>query len=262
MSRLIERLTRIRQNEHQPIGFAALGRAAVEKPRMQIIAFLTADKLDKFPEGLNSADAVLVDINKADDVAALEKVCETNKNIPAGGWLKGSSAATLKKAVNAACDFVVFPGTIPLTLTQKEKMGKVLELDTALNERYLRAIGELPIDAVLAFVKGEDISLTINHLMAFQYLIITINKPVMISIPLSLTSDELQALWDMGINGVVVELADEKSIEKLAELRKAVEKLAPPAFRKKFKASATIPRMQPEAEKPAEQEDGDGEEDE
>ncbi len=261
MSRLIDKLTRIRQNEPQPIGFAALSRSAAEKPRLQVIACVKAENLDKVSGGLNRADAVLIEIVRDEDLAALEKICQTEKNIPAGGWLKSSSSETLKKATDVACDFVVFPGTIPVALTQKEKMGRILELDTSLNERILRAAGELPIDAVLAFDKGEDSPLTVNRLMFLQYLVNSIAKPVVVSIPTKLTEPELQALWDIGINGVAVDLVDEKSTKNLAELRKDLENLAPPAFRKKFKAGATIPRMQTEPSQPPEEE-GDGEEDE
>jgi hypothetical protein len=261
MSRLIDNLTHIRQNEPQPIGFAALGRATAEKPRMQLIAYLKANDLDDFSEVLNSADAVLMEIGRADDISALEKACETNKNTPIGGRLKASNAETLKKAANVACDFVVFAGTIPLTLTQKEKMGRILELDTSMNERFLRAAGDLPIDAVLVFDKSEDNSLTVNRLIFFQYLVNSINKPILVSVPVNFTQAELQALWDIGISGVVVELADKESTEKLAGISTAIKSLAPPAFRKKFKASATLPRMQPEPEKPPEEE-GDEEEEE
>ncbi len=258
MSRLIDKLTRIHQNEPQPIGFM-FGKAAAEKPRMQIIACLTADNLETLSEGLNSADAALIEINKSDDISALDKVCETKNGMPGGGSLKTSSSGTLKKAINAACDFVVFPGTIPFTLTQKDKMGRILEMDTNLSEGFLRTANDLPIDAVLAFSKGEDNLLTMNRLMLFQRLVYMINKPVLVSVPDNLSDAELQAVWDIGISGVVVELADEKSIERLAELHKAIDKLAPPAFRKKVRGSAIIPRMQPEPEKPAEEEGGEEE---
>jgi len=261
MSRLIDKITRIRQNEPQPIGFAALSRAASEKPRMQVIACVKAENLDKVSEGLNLADAALIEIARADDIAALEKACDTEKNIPIGGWLKASSSETLRKAADIACDFVVFPGSIPVALTQKEKMGRILEVNTSLNERMLRAAGDLPIDAVLVFDKVEDSPLTVNRLMVFQYLINSITKPILVSIPIKLTESELQALWDVGISGLAVDLVDERSTKSLVELRKALDNLAPPAFRKKFKAGATVPRMQPEQAKPPEEE-GDGEEDE
>ncbi len=259
MSRLIDKLTRIRQNEPQPIGFM-LGRAAAEKPRMQLIASITADNLEKLSEGLKSADAALIEINRADDVAALGKFCEAKDKMPGGGWLKASSSGTLKKAINVVCDFAVFPGTISLTAIQKDKMGRILELDTSLSDGFLRTANDLPIDAVLAFSKGEDNSLTMNRLMLFQRLAYMINKPILVSIPDNLTGVELQAIWDIGISGVIVELADEKSIEKLAELHKEIEKLAPPAFRKKGKANALVPRAQPDSEKPPAE--GEEEEDE
>jgi hypothetical protein len=259
MSRFIDKISRIRQNEPQPIGFAALGRSASEKPRLQVVAYMKTDNPAQFSGGLNSPDAELIEINKVDDVAVLEKACAAKSDIPIGGFLKASNAGTIKKAISVACDFVAFPGSTPLTVTQKDKIGRVLILDTSLNERFLRATGDLPVDAVLVLEKEGD-ALTFNRLMLFQHLINSINKPLLVSIPFGLTDSELQALWDMGISGVVVEMEDEKSLEKLAELRKSIEKLEPPAFRKKFKGSPTLPRVQAEPEKPSQEEEGDGEE--
>ena len=260
MSRLIDKLTRIRQNEPQPIGFAALGKPVAEKPRIQIIACMKPADLDKLSEGLNSADAALILIGNVEDVATLEKACENIKNIPIGGWYKAFNNEMLKEARAAACDYWVFPGTAPANLTQAEKIGRVLELDDALNERFIRAAGDLSIDALLISDQSEDKSLTINRLLFFQYLVNSINKPIVVAVPINLTESDLQALWDIGINGVTIELADVKSTKVLAELQKAAKNLAPPAYLKRFKASATLPRMQPEPEEP--QEDGGEEEEE
>jgi predicted aldo/keto reductase-like oxidoreductase len=71
---------------------------------------------------------------------------------------------------------------------------------------------------------------------------------------------ELQALWDTGVSSLVVELSDEKSAEKLSNLRKTLEKLAPPAFRKKSRLSPVLPQLPPESPEPPEEEGGDEDE--
>ena len=261
MSKFIKKLTQLRQNEPQPMGFM-LGRPSQEKPNMQLVAYLTADSPDKASGALSSADAAIVEVTKADDIGILEKVCEMKDGIPGGGWLKSSSANTLKKAANVDCDFSVFTTAAPLSMTQKDKLGRILELDASLSEGFLRTANDLPIDAVIVFSKAEENSLTLNRLMVIQRLVYMINKPILVSIPANVTSPELQALWDMGIAAVVVEIADEKSLDSLAEVHKAIEKLAPPAFRKKSKGSAILPRMQPEPEQHEEEEGGEEEEDE
>jgi hypothetical protein len=263
MSRFIDRLNRLFKAEPQPMGFM-VSRPSAESPKMQLVASLTADVVDKVSVALESADAALIEVTKADDVDALEKVCLAKQGVPGGGWLKSASSGTLEKALKAACDFWVFPATTPLSLTQKDKIGRILEVDFSLPEGLLRTANDLPIDAVLAFSKKEDIALTLNRLMLIQRLIYSIQKPVLVFVPDDLSSKELQALWDMGISGAVVQVTDETAGEKLAGLRKAIGELKAPAFRKKSRFGPMLPRMQPEAPQPPEEEeeDGDGEEDE
>jgi hypothetical protein len=261
MSKFIKKLTQIRQCEPQPMGFV-LGKTCPEKSNMQLVAYLTADSPEKVIGGLSSADAALVEVTKADDIGLLEKICQIKDGVPSGAWLKASNANTLKKTLNVNCDFTVFPASASLSSTQKDKMGRVLELDASLSEGFLRTANDLPVDAVMVFNKDEENSLTLHRLMVIQRLVYMINKPILVSVPANITGAELQPIWDVGIAGVIVEVSDEKSLENLEDIHKAIEKLAPPAFRKKSKGSPVLPRMQMEPEKPAEEEGGEEEEDE
>ncbi len=253
MSRLIDKLTKMRQSEPQPLGFM-LGRGAAEKPKLQLIASVSVGNLDAVSSGLKPADSVIIEITKADDTGALEKVCQDKDVAPGGGWLKATNGGTLKKLMNTACDFAVFQPTAQLSVVHKDKIGRVLELDPSLSEGLLRAANELPVDAVLVSGKESENALTLNRLMLIQRLAYMVNKPILVPVLINSTEPELQALWDMGIGGVIVAVEDEKSIEKLSELRKAIDKLVPPA-RKKGKSTAILPRVQSEAPKPEEGEE-------
>jgi hypothetical protein len=259
MSRLIEKLTRIKQSEPQPMGFM-LSKAAAEKPRLQLVVYLNSEntaRLSALPDGV---DAVMVEVNKSDDLDNLEQVCKARDGLIGGGWLKTAGAGTLKKAFNAACDFMVVPPSTPINLLPKEKPGCILELDAALSEGLLRTANDLPVDAVLIFAKEAAGALTLERLMQVQRVAYMVNKPILMCVAATYSEAEMQALWDMGISAVVVEASDEKSMEKVAELSKIIGKLTPPASRKKERTRAVLPRMQPEAEKP--EEDEEEEEDE
>lgn len=258
MSKLIDKLTKQALTEQKPMGFM-LARAAPEKPRMQLVARVTAEVLEKSAQNLSKADAIIIDVTKADDIATLEKAAQSKNSPAAGGRLKTNNAGMVKKSLNSGCDFVVFSAEAPLSVTKDEKLGKVLEVETGLSDILLRIIGDLPVDAVIALEKGVEEILTLNRLMNLQRLIYLINKPLLVSVPFSFSTDELQALCDMGVKGVVVELADTKSAEKLTDLCQAIEKLKKPTPRKKDKMSATIPYLQAEAPREEEEE---GEEDE
>jgi hypothetical protein len=258
MSRFVDKLKRLHQTEPQPMGFM-LNRVATEKPRLQVVALVAAESLEKVSEGLKSADAAVIEINKSEDIETLGKVCQVGDDVPGGGWLKAAKGGILKKATESACDFVVFTSAAPIALTQKDKMGRILEIDITLSEGLLRTVNDLPVDAVLVSGKSEDISFTLNRVMFIQRLCYLVNKPILVSISDNATEADLQVLWDMGISGVVVETSNEKSVEKLAELRGIIGKLNSTAFRKKSRVNPILPRLQAETSQPQE---GGGEEEE
>jgi uncharacterized protein related to proFAR isomerase len=260
MSRFIDKLNKLRQGEPHPMGFMTSVRAS-EKSKMQLIVSISADNLDSLAEAVKKADAVIVGITKADDSAALEKSCQLKDGTPSGGWYRNYNAATVKKILGTECDFVVFAAGAPLSVARKEKLGRVLELDLTMNEAMLRTTNDLPVDAVLVPGKDPEIALTISRLMQIHRAVYLGIKPVLAVVPDTAAGEDLQVLLDMGVSGVVVEVADEKSAAKLEEMAAAIEKLNPAAFRKKSRMSAILPQMQPEAPKPPEEEGG-GEEDE
>jgi hypothetical protein len=254
MSRLIEKLTRIRQTEPQPMGFM-LAKPAPEKPRLQMIAYLNKEHLDKLSTLADTVDAVIVEVANSGDLDALEKVCQDKGKTIGGVWLKVSGGSTLKKAFSAACDFMVIPPSTALNLFPKEKPGCILELDAALGDGLLRTINDLPVDAVLIFGRDVVSPLTLDRLMLVQRVSYMVNKPILMSVSTGYSEAEMQAVWEAGISAVVVEPSDEKSLEKLAELRKVIDKLPPPSSRRKDRIRAVLPQIQPEQEKPEEDEE-------
>jgi hypothetical protein len=244
MSRLIEKLKKIHQAEPQPMGFA-LNRASSASPKMQLMAYLASENAEKLSGSIGDADAVLMEVTKSDEVGALEKLCRSKDDL-AGGWVKASNSGTLKKALNIACDFVIFPAATPLNSIPKEKVGRILEVDLSWTEGMLRTLNDLPIDAVFIAGKDAELAITVNRLVFLQRLAYMLSKPILVTVPSGTTETELQTLWDMGIVGVVIEVTDEESAKGLGALHKIIEKLPATSFRKKNRASAILPHMQAE----------------
>jgi hypothetical protein len=259
MSRLIEKLTKQRQSEPQPMGFMLSSKSSVEKSRMLLIAELAADNWDKLSNSLKTVDAVLIDVLKTDDLGTVEKASQVKDAAPAGGWLKSAAASIFKKALITECDFMAFSAAAPVTMSRKEKLGRILEIEVDLSDGLLRAAGELPVDAVIMAGKGSELPLSLSRLMDIQRLLNLVNKPLMAVIADNLSSPELQALWDMGVAAVVVAVDEEKSAGRLADLRAAIDKLEVPAFRKKSKTMAILPRTQAEPASPSRHEEEEDE---
>ena len=264
MSRFIDKLNQISRVEPQSIGFRA-AQLASPKPKIQLVASLPEVSVERLADYVAGADAGLLRISKLSSGAkTLQKISQTVPDIPWGGWLQGSNLEGTKRMTKAGGDFVVFPATnTPLALLQKDEAGKILEVETSLSEGLLRAANELPIGAVLiAGETREDYSLTWQHLMLFQRFADLLTKPLLVSIPSTVTAGELQALWETGIDAVVVEVTVEQAPDRLKELRQVIDKLPSPTPRKRERVEPLLPHISRETgTATAEEEEEEEEED-
>ena len=244
MSRLIDRLNQVSKTVPQPMGFRAIQPVA-PKPRMLLIASLAqAEKVDSMVDYIAGADAVLLHIDKSDVGAkALQKIAQPLPDIPWGGWLGDIDKKRMGMRIKAGCDFVVFTTDSEVLVTdQDDKVGKILQVESSLNEGLLKTVNELPVDAILTAAEPEgEYSLTWHHLMLFQRLANLLSKPLLVSIPLKTTASELKSLWEAGVDGVVVEVGKGQPIEKLGELRQAIDDLIPLPPRRRGNTEAVLP---------------------
>lgn len=245
MSRFIDKLNWLSQAESQPIGFRT-AQPASPKPKIQLVASLAQKNIESLVDHIVGADAGLLCISKLSSGAkALQKISQAVSDIPWGGWLQDSDIVEIKQLLKAGCDFVIFPATTtPLALLQNDEVGKILEIEASLSEGLLRAVNQLPVDAVLiASEQGEGYSLTWQHLMLFQRFADLLTKPLLVSIPPEVTSDELQALWAAGVDGVILEVSTEQSKDRLKELRQVIDELVLALPRQREKRGVLLPQI-------------------
>lgn len=242
MSRLLDKLNQVSRAVPQPVGFRT-SQPAPSKPRMLLIASLAEANIDSLADYMAGADAGLLRIPKLNSAAKIiQKISQAVSDIPWGGWLTDSAQEGMKQIAKIGGDFVVFPAaTTPLALLQDEKIGKVLEVEPSFSEGSLRAVNELSIEAVLiASEQGESSFLTWHHLILFQRFANLLTKPLLVSIPAKVTSAELQALWEAGVDGVVVEVEIGQP-DRLKETRQIVDKLVFSSRRKRGKLEPSLP---------------------
>ncbi|MFC1940890.1 hypothetical protein ACFLWL_00535 [Chloroflexota bacterium] len=248
MSRFIDKLNQLSRTEPQPIGFKR-ARPASPKPKMQLVASLAQESVENLSGYISGADAGLLRISKLSlGSKTLQKLSQTVSDIPWGGWLQGNSPREIKQAMKGGCDFVVFPAAnTPLAILQNDEVGKILEVEASLSEGLLRATNELPIDAVLiAGEQSEGHCITWQRLMLFRRFADLLTKPLLVLIPSKVTASELQALWEAGVAGVVIDATVEQPQGRLKELQQAIDRLEPPSPRKREKAEALLPRISQE----------------
>ena len=248
MSRFIDKLNQVSKAAPQPIGFRA--RPLSQVPKILLVASLAQPNIDGLTDCVAGADAGLLHISKLSSGAkTLQKICQVVSDIPWGGWLKDIGPGEIKQMVKVGCDFVVFPAaTTSLAILQDDEVGKILQVEVSLSEGLLKAVDELPVDAVLvASIQEGEYFLTWHHLMVFQRFASLLTKPLLVSIPSNVTANELQALREAGVDGVIVGVGEGQPAERLSQLRQAIDKLTFPAPHKRGKTEALLPHISGEA---------------
>ncbi len=241
MSRLIDKLHQLSAVVSQSMGFRA-AVATSAKPKMLLIARLVQAGPAGVADYLGGADAGLLPVSKSSPAASsIREALEAVPDIPWGGWLGDAGREEVARVVEAGCDFIVFPLGTPLAVVQDSEVGKILEVETSLSDDLLAAVGELPIDAVLVRAEPGQF-LTWHHLAQFQRCAGLLPQPLLVSLlPLSVAASELQAVWEAGVAGMVVEVGIEEPAGRLRELRQMMDKLDLPLSRKRDKPAALLP---------------------
>jgi hypothetical protein len=254
MSKLIDKLNQVAEAVPKPMGFRA-AQAVSAKPKILLIAsWAEASNTGRLADYTAGADAVII-TKTGSGARTLQKIAQSLPDIPWGLWLGDINSQEIKQTAEAGGDFVAFPASAALALPEDDKVGKILQVEASLSEGMLRTINGLPVDAVLIASESEEkVLLTWHHLMLFHRFADLLTKPLLVSIPLNTTADELQVVWKTGVDGVVVEAGTGQPAGSLKELRQTIDKLTFPSRQRK-KVEALLPRVAEETATETEEEE-------
>ena len=246
MSRLIDKIKKQSEQLPVPMGFRrALPQDAA--PSILLIAKVNADAV------------LFADENSQLTAAAFKKIMKPLKDVPLGLFLEESKEkpAALEEA---GCDFMVISPMSQLkTMPKNEKTGKILQVDSSMDDGLLHAINDLPADAALVTDSfGEGNELVWHHLMLLRHMAMLISKPLLVQVPAGICEAELKALWDAGIEAVVVPV-DVSKEENLKELHEIALKLPRRTPKKQGKMNVFLPRQAESKEAPPPQEEEEDE---
>jgi len=235
MSKLLDKLNQASRGAAQPLGFKAATSKSKSQP-MVLIACLPKGTTRAMAAAKESADAVLLK-----GAQSLEKLVASLGEATWGAALEEYTEEQITMLKEKGCDFLVFDAAkAPPTLLREEEVGKIVEIDPTIADGLVRAIEQLPIDAVLI---GGEPSLSVHRLMVCQHVANLVRKPLVASAPLDMSKEDLEALREAGMAGVVVN-AEEDAKEGLSRLRQTIDGL-PPFKRMREKAEALLPYIVP-----------------
>ncbi len=256
MSKLLEKLERVSRGPTQALGF----RAATVMPRgssIVLIAALSEGDAKAATLARQDADAVLISPAKLNG-EGLKQTVDSLAEVPWGVSVKEATTGELSQIKEMGCDFLVFDAAkAPPALLREEGMARIVEIQPSLAYGLVRAIENMPIDAVLIGAEGE-VSLSIHQLMTYYHVANLVRKPRVVSVPIDITGEDLEQLVEAGIVGVVVNL--EGGVEgELSRLRDAIGALLPSRGRK-GKLEPLLPHIGPSQVTELEEEEEEEEE--
>lgn len=251
MSRLIDRLKKITGDTPRPLGFG-VARESAEKLRILLVASTAQNNIIKMA---GSCDAVFLQSVESKASSRSKGASRGASELPYGLRLSGSGDA--ESAIGAGIDFVVFSGEASIAVLKKEdKVGKIIELPLTMEASLLRAANELAVDAVLFSTEAENESqLTCQALMRFHLCAGLMEKPLLATVPSNISIDELKMLWEAGICGVVIAVADTTDADKITALYGEIAKTAFPPRRRRRKMEVSLPSVSGKAEEREEEEE-------
>jgi len=247
MSKLIDDLTKLSQAAPPPMGFRT-SQPVEASPTILIIGRMAINSATPPVKANSGADAVLIYADKSEPTLEdIQKTVKSMGDIPWGVYLEESGDIT-PALIEAGCDFVVFSPTSRIPdLPQDAKVGKILQVESSMDDGLLRAINDLPADAALITDALEDKgTITLHQLMIYRHLANLIAKPLIVPVAANITEAELKALQNAEIDGVMAEMDVDRG-EDLKKLRKIASKLPPRSAKKRNKMGVLLPHTSSES---------------
>lgn len=226
MSEFIKKLERISREKTHPLGFGGMARN--KSSTMLVIGQLPQDQAGIGNSISEEVDALLFEVKDSDDRAHI-LLQEAIGPVPWGIRLGTADLGEgLVQLADAGCDYLVFKPDVPARIVVAERMGKVLEVDTSLGDSLARVIGHIPLDAIL-LRNNDESSLSVHRLLDYQRLITFAGTLAVALFPSDIS--DLEALWAIGVRGVVIDVSGDDRQEKLSAVKDAIRRL--PVSRKK-----------------------------
>jgi HAMP domain-containing protein len=220
------------------MGFTAR-REAEAKRGLQLVVLLPEDA-STVPAGVDAGVLRLSGLKTG--AAALKKASQAAPGVPWGVW-PVSVEIDRERLLKLGADFLIFAaGDAAISLPADDETGILVQIDTAMPENLLRALNELPVDAVLLTPAEAEIRpLLWRELMLIHRFASLVAKPLLVSVPPGMEAGELQLLWEAGVEGVVAEAGAGAPLDEIERLRQAIDGIQPHPPRKRPKMEPVLP---------------------
>ena len=261
MSKFIDKLVRIYKTSAPPLGFRK-ATEDVDIPSMALIADITKATVKKAKSiSGDKVDAAIVN-SAGVDTDRFNELKAALDTLPLGVFISENSEPDhIGKIIKLDWDFIAFGLQTPLEIVSKEEKGKILIIEPSTAPALVRTINELNFGIDGIFIANNNPSATVGFLLTCQLFTSLINKPLLVNLDSSISSDGLSNLHAAGVKGLI--LTEGMPPKSIVELKKEISGLPKTNKRKTGRGAAVLPHigLQTEAsvEKVEEEDDDDGE---
>ena len=239
MSKFIDLLTKAGQQSPAPMGFGPASRRVESAPEIVLVARVLPGPLAKIPELVDS-DADVYSLGT--DLGDKKGTDGAAKALKDRVWgVRGPEELRLSEARNLAkkgCDFVVFESwDTEAALLNEEDLGVIATVRVTTNEKEGRFYAVPPMDeesvhSLAALTHGlilspalRDLPLSVDTALDIQRILSVVDKPLIVEAPEGIGSGDIELLRNMGVAGLYVDLDGPDELERIAEVKKAIEAL-------------------------------------
>ena len=223
MSKFTDMLEKAGVQRPAPMGFGPASRQQTHIPQIVLVGQTTSAGLPtKAKVAKVEVDAFLVSLEKDDD-ATLDSIAGSLEQCVWGVRLGDLSAALVDRLREKGCDFLIFEAeNTEAAVLAEDETGKIITVGPDVGEETARTIGEMPLDGALFSLEKGILPLTVGKLIDIQLVRSLVDKPLIMEAPADLGREELEALRNVGIAGLLMDLSSPSTI---AETRRAIEDL-------------------------------------
>ena len=215
MSKLIEIIRKLGEQSQQPMGFGALtGRSGVT-PTLALIGTATAVGVGAEMEAVEGdvVDAVILDAGDA--------VSIVGQGVMDGVvWGAGPGALSnedVESLVAAGCDFfVIDPETAPAAIVSQTDAATLVTLREPADRETAAALRGLGVTGSLSRPPDDLAEIAYKDLVAIRRMGASVGGATLVECPRNVSTADLTALRDAGVDGVVVPLSEPERVSEIA----------------------------------------------
>lgn len=238
MSKFLDRLEQISVSAPAPMGFG--NRRSQRAPGMALVVLVSSDHANGCQVAASVAPEAAI-LSGVDDAQGLKSFEDGLLEVPWGVQSNTLTEEGAKAYQEAGCDLVAFTlQDTAVSALASDDMARILCLDSGADERQLRSIEPLPIDAVLISVPGQSGPWNLNDLATITAVSTRISKYVLVQVLATPEKKELEAFRKAGVHGLVLDVGAVSS-ENLAELKTALQEMPRPQPGRRDRGMALLP---------------------